>query len=237
MIRRLTAVMLAATFAAPALATDVLSSSYWDAAYLNSSREDEAGTKDTLEGFRLAASVGLASFLNFTGDYEQRRLRSDRFGTGSAGFAWHTQDPVWRFHLGGTYERFEFDDNSNPAADAIEEGYGVEAGFRYALPNVELHAAYRYMDFGNLDRTDADFTAQRYGAGLAVQLSPWWSLVADYRMREHKLEDGGAEATTEYSEYTVGFRRYFATDTDRRLRRGGLLGGESSDGGEAETVE
>jgi opacity protein-like surface antigen len=237
MIRRLTAVLLAAAFAAPALATDALSSSYWDAAYLNSSREDEAGNELELEGFRLAASVGLASFLNFTGDYEQRRYHSDRIGTGSAGFAWHTQDPVWRFHLGATYERFEFDDNANPAADAIEDGYGVEAGFRYALPHVELHAAYRYMDFGQLDRTEADFTAQRYGAGVAVQLSPWWSLVADYRVREHKLEDTGLSSTTDYNEYTVGFRRYFATDTDRRVRRDGVLAAWFGGEDEAETVE
>lgn len=223
MIRRLTVVLLAAAFAAPALATDVLSSSYWDAAYLNSHAEDDDGDKATLEGFRLAASVGLADFLNFTGDYEQRRLRSDRFGTGSAGFAWHTQDPVWRFHLGGTYERFELDNNANPAADAVEEGYGVEAGFRYALPHVELHAAYRYIDFGQLDGTETDFTAQRYGAGAALQLSPWWSLVADYRVREHKLDGAGVSGTTDFNEYTVGFRRYFATDTDRRLRRDGVL--------------
>lgn len=237
MIRRLTAVLLAAAFAAPALATDALSSSYWDAAYLNSSREDDAGNKDTLEGFRLAANVGLASFLNFTGDYEQRRFHADRIGTGSAGFAWHTQDPVWRVSLGATYERFEFDDNANPAADAVEEGYGVEAGFRYALPHVELHAAYRYMDFGTLDGTEADFTAQRYGAGVDVQLSPWWSLVADYRMREHKLEDTGVSATTDYAEYTVGFRHYFATDTDRRMRHGGVLDAAFGGDDEAETAE
>ena len=237
MTRRLIAVLLAAAFAAPALATDVLSSSYWDAAYLNSSREDDAGNKDTLEGFRLAASVGLASFLNFTGDYEQRRFHSDRIGTGSAGFAWHTQDPVWRFHLGATYERLEVDNNADPALDAIEEGYGVEAGLRYALPHVDLHAAYRYLDFGQFDRTEADFTAQRYGAGAAVQLSPWWSLVADYRVRQHKVEGAGLSLTTDYDEYTVGFRRYFATDTDRRVRRGGVLGAWFGGDDDADTVE
>jgi hypothetical protein len=193
-----------------------------DAAYLNSKIESDTAS-ERVEGFRLAASLGLAKFLNFTGDYEQRRFPDGRLGTGSAGFAWHTQDPVWQVHLGGTYERIETDNNANPALDAIEEGYGAEAGFRWAFPHGEFHAAYRYMDFGQLDRTETDFTAQRYGAGFDVQLSPWWSLVADYRVREHKFEEAGASDTLDFNEYTVGFRRYFATDTDRRLRRGGVL--------------
>jgi len=222
MIPRLTAVLLTASFTAPALAADVLSSSYWDAAYLNSTIENDPG-EVTAEGFRLGASVGLAKFLNFTGDYEQRRDRSARLGTGSAGFAWHTQDPVWQVSLGAMYERIETDDNANPAADAVEEGYGAEAGFRWAFPHGEFHAAYRYMDFGQLDRTEIDFTGQRYGAGFDVQLSPWWSLVADYRVREHKFELSGSSDTDEFSDWTVGFRRYFATDTDRRVRRGGVL--------------
>lgn len=236
MIRRLTAALVIAAFAAPALATDALSSSYWDAAYLNSDAEDEDGDKATFEGFRLAASIGLAKFLNFTGDYEQRRDRDLRLGTGSAGFAWHTQDPVWQVHLGGTYERLETDNNANPAADEVEEGFGVEAGVRYALPHVELHAAYRYLDFGQypFGGVEYDFTGARYGAGFDVQLSPWWSLVADYRVREHKLEGAGTSGTTEFNEYTIGFRRYFATDSDRRVRRGGVL---AAFGGEEDAAE
>ena len=31
--------------------------------------------------------------------------------------------------------------------------------------------------------------------------------------------------TVDYNEWTVGVRRYFATDTDRLARHGGLLGG------------
>jgi hypothetical protein len=223
MIRRLTAVLVSAAFAAPAVAADVLSSSYVDAAYLNSDIESDTAS-EKVEGFRLAASVGLAKFLNFTGDYEQRRFPDGRLGTGSAGLAWHTQDPVWQVSLGATYERIETDVNDNPAQDAIEEGYGAQAGFRWAFPHGEFHAAYRYMDFGQIDRTETDFTAQRYGAGFDVQLSPWWSLVADYRIREHETKAPGASAeTVEFAEYTVGFRRYFATDTDRRVRRGGVI--------------
>ena len=222
MIRRLTAVLVSAAFAAPAMAADVLSSSYWDAAYLHSTVDNDPG-EVTAEGFRLGASIGLAKFLNFTGDYEQRRDGSSRLGTGSAGFAWHTQDPVWQLSFGGTYERIETDNNANPAADAIEEGFGAEAGFRWAFPHGEFRAAYRYLDFGQLDRTEIDFTGARYGAGFGVQLSPWWSLVADYRVREHKFELSGISDTDEFEEYTVGFRRYFATDTDRRVRRGGVI--------------
>jgi hypothetical protein len=224
MYRRLIAVLMPAAFAAPAFATDVLSSSYWDAAYLSSEVENDTDSED-VEGFRLAASIGLAKFLNFSGDYDQRRFPDGRLGTGSAGVAWHTQDPVYRFHVGASYERVEVDSDDNPASDDVEEGYGVEAGVRYALPNVELHAAYRYMDFGELNGAPIDFTGQRFGGGVAVQLSPWWSLVADYRVREHKFEASGASSTTDFNEWTVGFRRYFATDTDRRNRHDGLLGG------------
>jgi opacity protein-like surface antigen len=230
MIRHLTAVLAAAAFAAPALATDALSSSYWDAAYLNSDRKDDSGgPSERLEGFRLGASIGLAKFLNFTGDYEQRRRFETRIGTGSAGLAYHTQHPVYRFHFGASYERVEVDNNADPSEDNVEEGYGVEVGARYALPNVGLHAGYRYLDFGVLDGTDLDFTGARYGAGVDVQLSPWWSLVADYRVREHTIDGAGVDNTVDYNEWTVGFRRYFATDSDRRLRRGGLLTGSGDE--------
>jgi opacity protein-like surface antigen len=231
MIRRLTAVLLTAAMAAPAHATDVLSSSYVDASYLSSERETDPATSTAeMEGFRLGANIGLASFLNFTGDYEQRRFHNDRIGTGSAGLAYHTDNPVYRFHFGASYERVEFDDNANPAADAIEEGFGAELGARYAFPHVEVHAAYKYLDFGTLDGTDTDFTGARYGAGADIQLTNWWSLALDYRMREHETQAPGASSqTAEYSEWTAGFRRYFATDADRRQRHGGLLSAWFSD--------
>jgi predicted porin len=204
----------------PLAAADALSASYWDAAYLSSEREDGAVTEEN-EGFRVGASVGLAPFLNFTLDYDQRRSPDAREGFGSAGLAFHTRNPVYQFHGGVTYERIEGDDNSAPANDFTEEGYGVEVGGRYALDNVELHAAYRYLDFGTVDQTDVDFTGSRFNIGADVQLCPWWSLVADYRVREHKFS--GASDPVDYTEYTVGFRRYFATETDRKQRKGGLL--------------
>ncbi|MGH8481810.1 MAG: hypothetical protein ACRES8_05050 [Nevskiaceae bacterium] len=198
--------------ARPALAADVLSSSYWDAAYLNS-RVEDGGARFDMEGFRFAASLGLAPFLDFAADYDQRRFDGGRIGFGSAGLAWHTQDPVYRFHAGVSYERVV---TGGSGQSSYEDGYGVELGARYALPHAELHAAYRYLDFGTID--GVDFTGARYGAGAALQLSAWWSLTADYRVREHDFEGGGATATTDYSEWTVGLRRYFATATDRRAR-------------------
>lgn len=238
MIRRLTAALTAAVLLGavqPALAADVLSNSYWDAAYLNSERET-AATSDDLEGFRLGASLGLARFLNFTGDYDQRRFRDDRLGFGSAGFAFHTRSPVWQVHGALTYERIEGDDNADPANDFVEDGFGVEIGGRYVFTDLELSAAYRYLDFGSLDGTDGavDFTGGRYNIGAALQLGNWWSLVADYRIREHKLEDSTGSGTVDYSEWTVGFRRYFVTDTDRKNRHGGLL---NRGGDEEEVVE
>ena len=230
MIHRTTAAVLvvAVLCAAPsALAADALSNSYWDAAYLNSTVEAGIGTTD-IEGFRLGASLGLAKFLNFSTDYDQRRYRNGREGFASAGLAYHTQNPVYQFHGGVSYERIEGDNNTDSTQDFVEDGYGVELGARYAFPNVAVHAAYRYLDFGTVDTNDTvDFGGARYGAGADVQLSPWWSLAADYRVREHKLEGATGSTTVDYNEWTVGVRRYFATDTDRLARHGGLLGGGS----------
>ena len=227
------AVLLGA--AQSAAAADVLSNSYWYAAYLNSKVENDTASIES-EGFRVGASLGLARFLNFTGDYDQRRYNNGREGFGSAGFAYHTQDPVWQVHGALTYERVEGDDNTDPTNDYVEDGYGVEIGGRYAFTDLELSAAYRYLDFGSLDGTDGavDFTGSRINVGAALQLGNWWSLVADYRIREHKLETNIDSGTIDYSEWTVGFRRYFVTDTDRKNRHGGVL---NRGGDEEEVVE
>ncbi|MGH8442415.1 MAG: hypothetical protein ACRETF_05875 [Nevskiaceae bacterium] len=229
MIRRLPAAMLAAAALGalpPAQAADALSNSYWDAAYLNSQVEVGPASTD-IEGFRLGAGIGLAKYLSFTGDYDQRRYRNGREGFGSAGFAGHTRHRVYQFHGALTYERIEGDDNTDSANDYVEDGYGVEVGARYAFPDVAVHAEYRYLDFGSLGGTGGavDFTGSRYGVGADVQLSPWWSLVADYRVRAHQFDASGGSATVDYSEWTVGFRHYFATAADRLARHGGLLGG------------
>ena len=234
MIRRMTVVLTAIALsgaAQPALAQDALSHSYWDAAYL-SSKVEVGSASDTFEGFRLAAGVGLAKFLNFTADYDQIRFTngSGREGYGSAGLAYHTQNPVYQFHGGVTYERYDFDNNTNSARDFEEEGYGVEVGARYALQDLGLHAAYRYLDFGTVDQTKRDFTGSRFEVGADLQLTAWWSLIADYRGRQHKFTN--PSVTVDYKEWTVGLRHYFATDTDRLMRHGGLLSGWLSDDGE-----
>lgn len=235
MIRRIAVAIIAITLASAAqsaLGADALSNSYWDAAYLNSKLEVGSASLED-EGFRLGASIGLAKFLNFAVDYDQIRHPASREGFGSAGLAYHTQNPVYQFHGGVSYERYEFDDNNNSANDYQPNGYGVEVGARYAFENVELHAAYRYLDFGKIDGASGnntiDFNGSRYGLGADLQLSPWWSLVADYRVRQHKFETGSASTKVDYTAWTVGFRHYFATDPDRLMRHGGLLSGWLSD--------
>lgn len=226
MSRRISPALFAAALlgaSQPLAAADALSASYWDAAYLSSEKDDGGAVTEENEGFRVGASVGLARFMNFTLDYDQRRSPDEREGFGSAGLAFHTLNPVYQVHGGLSYERIEGDDNSAPANDFTEEGYGIEVGGRYALGDFELHAAYRYLDFGTVDQTDTDFTGSRFNVGADVQLSPWWSVVADYRMREHKFDGSGASASDDYTEYSVGFRRYFATEPDRKQRKGGLL--------------
>jgi len=237
MIRRLPLTLLAtllAGAATPALAKDALSSTYWDAAYLSSEIEgDDSSEKVEAEGFRLGLNLGLMPFLNFTADYDQLRDHQDRTGYGSAGLAYHTQHPEYQFFGGVTYERAEFDHNDAPQTDAEEDGFGVEIGGRYMLPNVELHASYRYLDYGKVDRTELDFKGSRYGVGADVQLCPWWSLVADYRVRQLKVDD----STADYTGFTVGFRRYFVSGTDRGARSGGLLNGLFGGGEEAPAGE
>jgi len=214
--------------AQPALAADALSNSYWDASYLNSQVE-VGGSRADIEGFKLGAGLGLARILKFTGDYDQRRYRNGRESFSSAGLAVHTPGAVWQVHGAATYERVAGDDDTNAANDYVEEGYGVEVGGRFAFTDGELHAAWRYLDLGSAGGTGGavDLSGSRYVVGGALQLGNWWSLIADYRVREHKFEGGGSSATVEYNEFTIGFRRYFATDTDRKNRHGGLLAGDA----------
>lgn len=221
MIRRLPLALLAPLFAgaaSPALAKDVLSSSYWDAAYLAQELEGD-GSSATIEaeGYRLGLNLGVMKFLNFAADYEQVRDHGNRDGYGSAGFAYHTQNPEYQFFGGLSYERTEGKSSNS------EEGYGVEVGGRYMLDNVELHASYKYIDYGKVDGTEADFTGARYVIGADLQLSAWWSLTADYRGRELEVDAGGASAQADYTGYSVGLRRYFVSSTDRRARHGGVL--------------
>ena len=239
MIRRMS-VVLAVLACCPAQAAEVLSSSYWEAAYLSSSSEESADgsatTEDDTEGFRLGASIGLLPYLNFIGDYDQRRFANERDSFYSAGLAAHTTNPKYQFFAAATYERFDADDNLSVANDETQDGYGAQAGVRATLTNLELHASYKYLDLGNVDET-TELMGSRYGAGFALDLSPWWSLVGDYTIRTHEFEDsapGASPATIEheYTEWTVGFRRYLATQTDRRKRTGGVLSGLFSDSGE-----
>lgn len=230
MIRRLPLSLLAALLAGaatPALAQDALSSTYWDAAYFSADIESDGGgeTVET-EGFRLGLNVGLMDFLSLGVDYDQLREQGDRIGFGSAGLAFHTQHPEYQFFAGASYERIVA---KGGGVGATDEGYGIEVGGRYMLPNVELHAAWRYLDYGGAFGSEADLTGSRLVVGADVQLCPWWSLVADYRARTLEVDDTGVSAETDYTGFTVGFRRYFVSATDRRARSGGVLNNLFSD--------
>jgi hypothetical protein len=214
--------VLACFPALPAQADNVLSSSYFDAAYLNST-VDTGTTEDEVEGFRVAARVGLMPFLNFVGDYDQRRYQNSRDSFYSAGLGGHTQDPNWQAFVAVTYERWDFDTNEEPLfEDATDEGYGVQLGGRALFTGVEVHAAYKYLDWGN-DGDDVTLTGARYGGGLAVDLSAWWSLTGDYNVRQLKVEGPTGSVEGDHNEWSVGLRRYFVTQTDRRNRTGGVL--------------
>lgn len=240
MIRRksLCLALLACCPALPAQAADVLSSSYFDAAYLNSSLDTGAPMEDEVEGYRVATSIGLLPYLRFVADYDKRRYQDSHDGFAAVGLAGHTTSPVWQVFVAATYERAFFDDNKSQTGDHEEEGYGAEGGVRAVVPFIELHASYKYFDLGKIDPV-TDVTGARYGGGIVVDLTPWWSLTGDYRIRTHEYEDTsptpppGAAPEDEWTEWSVGLRRYFATQTDRRNRKGGLFsalfGGDASE--------
>lgn len=207
-----------------AQAADPLSSSYWEAAYLNATYENSLSpADDEVEGFRVAASIGLGRYVNAVVDYDQRRYENSRDAFGALGLGLHTANPVYQFFGNATWERAEEDFNTDPSSDQDEEGYGVEVGARYALKHLALQAAYKYLDFGEIGTTDV--TGARYGAGAALSLSPWWALTADYRVRELDYETASASESEEFTEWSVGFRRYFPTASDPRKRKDGVLFG------------
>lgn len=227
MFRHLIAIV---ALAAPAFAAQAnpLSSSYWEAAYLNSTLDSGTPPEDEVEGFRAQVSIGLVPYINFIGDYDQRRYASDRDAFYSAGLAGHTLDPVWQVFGAVTYELHEYDDNLGFANDMDEEGYGVTVGARATLDALELHAAYKYFDLGKATPT-TDLTGARYGGGLALDLTTWWSLTADYTVRVNEYESTTASTESEWQEWSVGLRRYLATPADPRQRSGGILSGLFAD--------
>lgn len=230
---RFIAAAVIALAALPAGAADPLSNSWWEAAYLNSSVAQTiniAGTAtsadDDIEGIHLGLAVGFSPTVSFTGEFDQRRYSGAREALGSAGLALHTRNPFWQPYIAATYEQIQFDDNTAPENDDDDEGYGVEVGVRVALSSLELGAHYKHLDYGKAVN-DADRTGARYGVLAALQLSPQWALSAQYRVLTLTTEGSGFEQETEYSDWSLGFRRYFATDVDRRKRKGGILFGEN----------
>ncbi len=235
MIRRFKSVIpavLALGALAPyaAQAADPLSYSFIEGQYLNSSLKTESGsvkTDDEFEGYRAAVNVSVYKFIYFTGEADKRRAKTYRFGTQSVGLGAHTDDRMSR-HLqlfgAATYERTLYNDvtHSPGAADNADEGYGVTAGIRLPFHDFEFNSAYRYMNYGTT--AGVDVTGGKYGAGVLVQLSPFFGLTADYTRLQFDYKASAGSAKSTFDEWTVGFRSYFATDIDRYRRRGGFFG-------------
>jgi hypothetical protein len=217
--------VLAMAPAFAAQAADPLSSSYWEAAYLSSTIDTGAPETDEVEGLRGKVSVGLLPYLNFVGDFDQRRQQNTRDSFYSVGLAGHTLDPTWQVFGAATYEKAEFDDTRTSPPDHEEDGYGVELGGRAVIDNFEIHASYKYFDLSKVTPT-LDLSGSRYGGGFALDLSAWWSLVADYSVRTHELETTTTPSSSndvEWQEWSVGLRRYFVTQTDGKGRTGGIF--------------
>jgi hypothetical protein len=207
-------------------AADPLSSSYWEAAYLNTELEVSSGTTtsdDEVEGFRGAVSIGLLPYLNFVADYDQERYAESREGFGSVGLVGHTLDPVWQAFGGVTYERHDFDVNRTTAGDSTEEGYGVLGGARVTIPFTEFRASAKYLAYSS-PSVDVDLTGMEYGGGVTLDLTPWWSLVGDYSVRQLQYEAAASTTDRDYTQWSVGLRRYLATKSDPHKRTGGVFG-------------
>lgn len=242
MIRRFKLALIPATLMAGALsplaaqAGDPLSWSYLEGQYLNTDTKSTSnGTQtfsDKREGFRAALNISLYKFVYFTGDYDKRRYSGFRKSFQSVGLGAHTE-PTFSPHLqlfgSATYERSNVDFVDVPplADDDTDEGFGLQTGIRAPFNNFEFSASYKYMNYGKTNGFKV--TGDKYGAGVLVQITPFFGLTADYRRLDETGKDDGPPASTnktEYNEWLVGFRSYFATDIDRYRRRGGFFGGE-----------
>lgn len=239
MIRRFKLALIPGALLAGALAPlsaqagDPLSWSYIEGQYLNTDSKSTINGIETFndkrEGFRTALNVSLYKFIYFTGDYDKRRYKDFRKSFQSVGLGAHTE-PTFSPHLqlfgAATYERANLDWVNNPptADDDTDEGYGLQGGIRAPFDNFEFTSSYKYINRGKTDGFKV--TGDKYGAGVLVQISPYFGLTADYRRIDETAKDSGTSAKTQYNEWLVGFRTYFATDIDRYRRRGGFFGGE-----------
>lgn len=247
MIRRY-AVALAVFAAAPmgAHAADRLSYSYLDAQYLNTTLDVSLGgqtsAKDKREGMRAGISISLAPYLFFTTDYDQRLLGPVKVGAStvgapsgirwsynSVGFGAHTTDRAYQLFGIATYEHNQLHYPRHSDQDDRGDGYGVEAGGRIPWNIFELHASYKYLNFGKTEFADGyKTTGARYGGGVLVQLTPWFALTGDWHHLDHTFKSGDAAASPDekwkFDEWLVGFRSYFATDADKWKRHEGIFG-------------
>jgi len=213
-----------------AQATDPLSYSFIEGQYVNSKLKASLGaTKvdDEFDGYRGAFNVSVYKFIYVTGESDKRRPSTYRFGTQSIGLGGHTDNRLMQ-HLqlfgAATYERTLVNDVTRApgATDDADEGYGITAGIRIPYDSFEFDGSYRYMSYGDTNGTKV--TGDKFGAGVLVQLTPFFGLTGGYRRLDFKNLRGAAGLKDQFDEWTVGFRAYFATDIDRYRRRGGFFG-------------
>lgn len=240
MIRR-NAFALAVIALAPlsgAQAADRLSYSYLDAQYLNTRFDLSSGgstsDKDTREGIRLGLDIGLAPYLFVKTDYDQRMLPGLRWSYGDVGLGVHTLARRYQVFGIATYEHRLLHVRGDSTQDDRSDGYGLEVGGRVPWDIFELHAAYKYMDFGKTELGSIYKTkATRYGGGVAVQLTPWFALTGDWRHIDHDNNSDdtatAADVKWNFDEWLVGFRSYFATDADKYQRHEGIFGSDKAE--------
>ena len=244
MIRR-NAVVLAALAALPlsALAADRVSYSYLDAQYLNTTFDvDAAGTKspkDKREGLRIGLDISLTPYLFVTTDWDQRLLGASaatggtalRWSYGDVGVGVHTMERAYQVYGIASYEHHIIHprDNDPATKDDRGDGYGVEVGGRVPWKAYELHASYKYFNLGKTEvADDVKTSGMRYGAGVAVQLTPWFALTGDWRHVDHDWKANSGSLKWNFDEWLVGFRRYFATDGDKYNRHESVFGTSDS---------
>jgi hypothetical protein len=230
MIRRFAPALILAVLPLAAQAGDPLSYSFIEGQYLNSSRTSTVNgveyPKDTTEGYRFGMNISMQKYIYFTGDADKRRGSTYRFGTQSAGLGGHTDSslsPHLQVFGAATFERWLFNDVTGTIPDKDRKGYGAELGIRAPYENYEFSASYKYMNYG--EENQIKYTGDKFGAMVAVQISPYFNLTGTYHRFDENAKATGSQKD-QYNEWLVGFRTYFATGIDRWRRRGGLLGGD-----------
>ncbi|MDT0634420.1 outer membrane beta-barrel protein [Spectribacter hydrogenooxidans] len=105
-----------------------------------------------------------------------------------------------------TYESLEENDGSGIEAD----GFGVTGGLRWqATPTLEINPYASYLDYGEIDNSNADLDGMRFGVDGVLNVNETFALTAGYRTTKLDIEGPGGDASLDLeNEIRLGGRIY-----------------------------